>query len=211
MEADAALIVAMRSALPALLDVAERLKEVTRERDQWQQRESETQEALQAIGEDFGAHGGEPRTDAMRRLLTEAAALASRAREDALREAADIAYMAPANVASDSHEWIYGYRDGCLEVAGRIRALIDKPEGGDANDRGATSPDVTVGARAGWQPIETALVDLDVLLYCPNLGVANPRRIELGPAYTSRGSHHAWATMWMPLPAAPVDGGEDAH
>ena len=63
---------------------------------------------------------------------------------------------------------------------------------------------------AGWRPIETAPVDLPVLLYCPNLGVANPERIELGPAHTSRGSHHSWATMWMPLPAAPVDGGEDA-
>ncbi len=63
---------------------------------------------------------------------------------------------------------------------------------------------------ADWQPIETAPVDLNVLLYCPNLGVANPERIELGPAHTSRGSHHSWATMWMPLPAAPVDGGEDA-
>lgn len=44
------------------------------ERDQWRQRESETQDALQAIGEEFGAHGGEPRTSAMRRLLTEARA-----------------------------------------------------------------------------------------------------------------------------------------
>lgn len=63
---------------------------------------------------------------------------------------------------------------------------------------------------AGWRSIETAPVDLPVLLYCPNLGVANPERIELDPAHTSRGSHHSWATMWMPLPAAPVDGGENA-
>ena len=125
--ANAALIAAMKKAFLDLLDVAERLKEVTRERDQWQQRESETQEALQAIGEDFGAHGGEPRTDAMRRLLTEAAALASRAREDALREAGAEAKTAwlhyPRGEIGDAdHDSAL-----CEYVAERI-ALIDKPK-----------------------------------------------------------------------------------
>lgn len=40
------------------------------ERDAWRSRESETQEALQKIGEEFGIHGGEPRTDGVRRILT---------------------------------------------------------------------------------------------------------------------------------------------
>ena len=39
--------------------------------EDWRQRESETQEALQAIGEEFGVHGGEPRTDGIHRVLTE--------------------------------------------------------------------------------------------------------------------------------------------
>lgn len=37
----------------------------------WKARELETQEALQKIGEEFGVHGGEPRVDGIRRVLTE--------------------------------------------------------------------------------------------------------------------------------------------
>jgi hypothetical protein len=47
------------------------LKELTRDRDAWRERESETQEALQKIGEQFGVSGGEPRIDGIRRVLTE--------------------------------------------------------------------------------------------------------------------------------------------
>lgn len=54
-------------------DVIERLEaqigELSRERDGWRARESETQEALQKIGEEFGVFGGEPRTDGIRRVL----------------------------------------------------------------------------------------------------------------------------------------------
>lgn len=42
-----------------------------KEGEQWRVRESETQDALQAIGEEFGALGGEPRVDGIRRVLTE--------------------------------------------------------------------------------------------------------------------------------------------
>ncbi len=62
--------------------VPDAIERLTRERDDWRDRESETQDALQAIGEEFGALGGEPRTSAMRRLLTE-----SRAERDAARAA----------------------------------------------------------------------------------------------------------------------------
>lgn len=41
------------------------------ERDAWRERESETQEALQKIGEEFGIHGGEPRVDGLLRVLRE--------------------------------------------------------------------------------------------------------------------------------------------
>ncbi len=37
----------------------------------WKDRELETQEALQKIGEEFGVYGGEPRIDGIRRILTE--------------------------------------------------------------------------------------------------------------------------------------------
>lgn len=56
---------------------------------------------------------------------------------------------------------------------------------------------------ARWQPIETAPVGKDVLLYCPARGLTNEERIELGWADSGRGSHHAWATHWMPLPDGP--------
>lgn len=59
----------------------------------WRERESETQEALQKIGEEFGIHGGEPRVDGLLRVLrelrAEAAALRAEVerKDKALREA----------------------------------------------------------------------------------------------------------------------------
>jgi hypothetical protein len=60
----------------------------------------------------------------------------------------------------------------------------------------------------GWQPIETAPKDTALLLFCPDIGIANRERIELGQAVSTFGrergwSIHAWAAAWMPLPAAP--------
>lgn len=65
---------------------------------------------------------------------------------------------------------------------------------------------------AGWQPIDTAPHNEQVLLYCPDLGVeTNRARIELG--YASSGyrnavrstmSYHPWATHWMTLPTPPI-------
>ena len=54
-----------------------------------------------------------------------------------------------------------------------------------------------------WNPIDTAPVDKLVLLFCPNRGVTNPERIEVGAAHTSGGSHHSWATHWAHLPTGP--------
>jgi len=56
-----------------------------------------------------------------------------------------------------------------------------------------------------WQSIETAPVDCEVLLFCPERHFSNKRRIEVGAARTSAGSHHAWATHWMPMPDGPTD------
>jgi hypothetical protein len=60
----------------------------------------------------------------------------------------------------------------------------------------------------GWQPIETAPKDTALLLFCPDIGIANQERIELDQAVSTFGrergwSRHAWAAAWMPLPAAP--------
>lgn len=61
-----------------------------------------------------------------------------------------------------------------------------------------------------WLPIETAPHNEQVLLYCPERGIANHERIELGYAShgrrvgeTSSVSAHSWATHWMPLPEPP--------
>ena len=65
-----------------------------------------------------------------------------------------------------------------------------------------------------WQPIETAPENEKVLLYCPFRHFTNIERIEVDYASKQRyfsngkpvfgsGSHHAWATHWMPLPNPP--------
>jgi len=58
-----------------------------------------------------------------------------------------------------------------------------------------------------WMPIESAPLAVDILLYCPDRGMTNPERIELGIAGNGRGngmgSYHAWATHWMPVPSKP--------
>lgn len=56
-----------------------------------------------------------------------------------------------------------------------------------------------------WQPIDTAPIDVDVLLFCPWRHETNLRRFEVGCAHTSNGTHHAWATHWAPLPDGPSD------
>lgn len=68
-----------------------------------------------------------------------------------------------------------------------------------------------------WQPVETAPPNVEVLLYCPERGISNPARIELGTASfgwrteaVSNMSYHAWATHWMPLPDPPATEGGDA-
>lgn len=55
----------------ALVEAWPAVARLLREAEQWRARESETQEALQAIGEEFGVLGGEPRVDGIRRVLTE--------------------------------------------------------------------------------------------------------------------------------------------
>ena len=55
----------------ALVEAWPAVARLLREADQWRARESETQEAFQAIGEEFGVRGGEPRVDGIRRVLTE--------------------------------------------------------------------------------------------------------------------------------------------
>jgi hypothetical protein len=59
---------------------------------------------------------------------------------------------------------------------------------------------------SGWQPIETAPKDIDVLLYCPERGPANHERIELRDYGSTKGGYvHSWATHWMPIPAPPIE------
>lgn len=65
--------------------------------------------------------------------------------------------------------------------------------------------------RREWQPIETAPSDLAVLLYTPDLHMTNPERVEVRVYHDSRaGTRHAWATHWMPPPAPPMNGADNA-
>lgn len=54
-----------------------------------------------------------------------------------------------------------------------------------------------------WQRIDSAPVDIEVMLYCPHRHESNRERIEIGCARTSTGTHHAWATHWAFLPTRP--------
>ena len=63
------------------------------ERNAWRERESETQEALQKIGEEFGIHGGEPRVDGLLRVLREQRADLAALRAEVERKDARIAAL----------------------------------------------------------------------------------------------------------------------
>lgn len=59
-----------------------------------------------------------------------------------------------------------------------------------------------------WRPVETAPTNVATLLYCPDRGIANRERIELGFYRTERGqsgSVHSWATHFLPLPPPPQE------
>jgi hypothetical protein len=157
----------------------------------------------------------------------DAAERASRAREDALREAAALLDLTNGDILLAAGEMpaseLLTARAVLAWRRSAILALINKPKGGDANDKSkertrdpATSPGVTAGASAGWQPIETAPRDgREILVYDPIVqitfcvrwtGARFPWTLVFGyREFSERSPSH-----WMPLPAAPVDGGEDA-
>lgn len=93
------------------------------------------------------------------------------------------------------------------------QAILDMPEFAEALDllthgeRGAennSAAQESVAGRTGdWLPIDSAPIGDDLLLYCPHRHQTNPERIEVGYAANGRGSYHAWATHWMPLPLPP--------
>lgn len=62
-----------------------RAEKAEAERDAWQGRESETQDALQAIGDEYGVFGGEPRTSGIARVLAEWKASAQQAEYELTR------------------------------------------------------------------------------------------------------------------------------
>jgi len=118
--------------------------------------------------------------------------------------------------------------DGALKATTFALEQRQSAKGGDANaapdrdtnSKSATSPGVTAGASAGWQSIETAPRDgTRFLTWDSYYGVRMGRAFMRADhddwlSYVdSNGSSHKGgirASHWMPLPAVPVDGGEDA-
>lgn len=118
--------------------------------------------------------------------------------------------------------------DGALKATTFALEQRQSAKGGDANaapdrdtnSKSATSPGVTAGASAGWQSIETAPRDgTRFLTWDSYYGVRMGRAFMRADhddwlSYVdSNGSSHKGgirASHWMPLPAVPVDGGENA-
>lgn len=75
----------------------------------------------------------------------------------------------------------------------------------------AVAKDAFAAAEAAlWRPIEEAKANEQLLLFCPERGITNPRRIELDFAahgssneVANNMSYHSWATHFRPLPAGP--------
>ena len=114
-----------RAALRSQADTIEaRATAAEAERDAWRERESETQEALQKIGEEFGIHGGEPRVDGLLRVLREqrtdlAALKAEVERKDKALEAAE-ACMSIVAPRRDTAKY--------LQVLAEVRTALGKAE-----------------------------------------------------------------------------------
>lgn len=163
--------------------------------------------------------------------LLDAAERASRAREDALREAAEVASDNAAGWRQIRDEkkpghppWNY-YNDICKmsdALAAAIHALIDKPKGGDANDKSkvrtrdhATSPGVITGASGEAKQVDPDWFWCDIdpdesgdsayqamFTYRPRL-----EPVELCTSYVGP---RLWGVMSPPLPDADNDE-ETAH
>lgn len=116
--------------------------------------------------------------------------------------------------------------DGALKATTFALEQRQSAKGGDANaapdrdtnSKSATSPGVTAGASTGWQPIETAPKDgTPILCFVPDPERMFSAQSGIDVLWFDEG---AWLynaepvvfqpTHWMPLPAAPVDGGKDA-
>jgi hypothetical protein len=94
-----------------------------------------------------------------------------------------------------------------------LRGLADQlsgnqPDVADAVE--ATADEIERLTRFGWQPIETAPHETNVLLYSPPAPPSFRPVIEVGTATRGRRAHgvsnisaHAYATHWMPLPLPP--------
>jgi hypothetical protein len=96
------------------------IEELTDERNQWRKLEAATQETLQAIGEEFGFRGGEPRVDGVRRVLTQ------------MREALD---RATAGIATRD-EAIASLTGEAAQLIGEVQDLREKLRAKDAQPAG---------------------------------------------------------------------------
>jgi hypothetical protein len=83
----------------------------------------------------------------------------------------------------------------------------------EENKSKTPEPVGSTGLLGVWRDINTAPVNDEVLLYCPERHFTNKERVEIGVAYRcsydikgnerAGSSAHAWATHWMHPPSPP--------
>jgi len=101
--------------LDALAAANARVAEVEGERDQWHTLASDTHTELQAIGEEYGFLGGEPRVDGVRRVLSEQRTRADTAEARLAEARAEIAKL-----RAEVQRWDREYLSDA-EVGGIVR------------------------------------------------------------------------------------------
>lgn len=117
-----------------------RARDAEAERDKWRGLASAETEALQAIGEEFGVHGGEPRVAGIRRVLSELRGSdqsardllndVERERDEARQIVRDIFWMA-LRYADGRKTYAVGLVNAAVGKGYNAGWLVAKEDGGD--------------------------------------------------------------------------------
>ena len=78
--------------------------------------------------------------------------------------------------------------DDCATLGANLAAAIDR---------------LAAMVQPQWQPIETAQMETNALLYAPPERLFEQPNGKLGQWFVAKPRNWTWATHWTPLPAAP--------